>query len=826
MRRIWLWSLIAGMLPFGGVFGPAETVAQVAVNARPGTGNDAASCGPIIPSPTGLVISVNSFDSQHPSFNDLGGGYGPLNSDCISLSFDHDVTHDGSSASLKVAFTNLTGSFAGFWNSLIGGPAYPEYVLSVTNWDYLRFYVRGSGASSNVIVVKIEIKQSPTEDDPYSYSHTAYQYFQIDESNTNWVPIFFRNDLTDPGTWFFNQYPPDPTKIKEMVFVLEGYCNPDSGFFYVDDLAYLDSDAPAQPVTPLSSDQVFLAYLLSVNFRYFLHAVHPQTGLVLDRSSFSDLASIAGTGFGLGCWPLAAQFGLISRDTAFAFASNALTTLATAPMGSTQTGTVTSTGQIGVNGFFYHFLDSRTGTRSVQTDGGGAVVSGSELSSIDTAICVFGVLACRQAMTVTNGYTAQQASRIASLADTILGRIDWPFMLQTSGDQQMYLGWKPEFADDYEIRHPSGVGYISSSNGCERTCSYTSDEALLIAIAGMAAPDPAKRLPVTFMNSWQREKVSFAGYDVVMSYNGTAFTYQFANLWLPLDQMSPDGLGMDWWLNAYYAARCNYAFSMNSTVRAAYSTFDRKSFGPTACEDPSGRYYAFGCAPAGELTNRTSDAAIVREALAYFSPDSPDFVNGTLAPYGAACFIDFMPRETLAALRHYVFDLGLLHNYYGFSDSFHLNLSQYLSREREIESSVSNRLAAHAGIWRNPVQFSIDQGPIVLALGNYLHAGIVKDWVLSNPNVMRAVTNVFTSSTSDLCFVSRQMTTQDGGISCEMTWRASGFGVRYTVQESTNFLSGAWQDTQGPVVWPSRSRAWIAPAERTNALVAYRLITR
>ena len=125
----------------------------------------------------------------------------------------------------------------------------------------------------------------------------------------------------------------------------------------------------------------------------------------------------------------------------------------------------------------------------------------------------------------------------------------------------------------------------------------------------------------------------------------------------------------------------------------------------------------------------------MQEALNLSSPYSPDFVNGTLAPYGAACFIDFMPRETLAALRHYVFDLGLWHGYYGFPDSFHLNLSQYLSRETEIESSVSNRLAAHAGIWRNPVQFSIDQGPIVLALGNYLHSGIVKEWVLSNPDI-------------------------------------------------------------------------------------------
>ena len=155
-----------------------------------------------------------------------------------------------------------------------------------------------------MIHLKIEIKQSSTADDPYSYSHTAYQYVQIDESNTNWISILLSNDLTNKWSWFFNQYPPDPTKIKELAFVLEGYRNPDSGSFYMDDLAYLDSDVPAQPVTPSSSDQAFLDYLLRINFRFFLNAVHPQTGLVLDRSSFPDLATIAGTGFGLsvGRW--------------------------------------------------------------------------------------------------------------------------------------------------------------------------------------------------------------------------------------------------------------------------------------------------------------------------------------------------------------------------------------------------------------------------------------------------------------------------------------------------------------------------------------------
>ena len=360
------------------------------------------------------------------------------------------------------------------------------------------------------------------------------------------------------------------------------------------------------------------------------------------------------------------------------------------------------------------------------------------------------------------------------------------------------------------------------------TWDYSTDETLLIAIAGMAAPDPTHRLPETFVNTWLRVTKPFAGYDVVVTYPGTAFTYQFANLWLPLDQLPPDNCGMDWWLNAYKAARCNYAFSMDPAVRAAYSTFDGCSFGPTACEDPSGRYRAFGSAPAGELTNLTSsDSEMVQEALASSSTNDPDFVNGTLAPYGAACFIEFMPQETLLALRHYVFDLGLWHNYYGFPDSFHRNLSQYLSKEIEIKPAVSNRLAAHVGLWRNPIQFSIDQGPMVMALGNYLHPGIVHDWVLSNSNVMRVVTNLFASTSSDMSVTAKAWVAPSGDTACELMWQAPAFdGTRryaYTVQNSTNLTSDPWHDSQGSVVWPISGRAWIAQVAETNAFMAYRI---
>ena len=812
--------LLAGMPTFGATSAGAAIVEPV---------NDASDL-----TETGLVISIHSFDSQNPSYNDLGGAYGPLMTNYISISFDHSVTHDGSSASLKVSFTNLatdsvvTNPFTGIWNSLINSRPneYPEYTLNITNWDLLRFYVRGSETFADIFDLKIEIKEAFRENDiNYAFNHTAYKYILLDGADTNWTEVVLTNDFTNPSCWSLNRYPPDPTKIKELAFVLEAWCNPSSGSFYIDDVAFIDSGKPAQPITESSSDKAFIHYLLENNFRFFLHSVHPQTGLVLDRSSFPDLATIAGVGFGLSCWPLAAQLGLISRDQAFGLASNVLTTLANAPMGSTRSNDVSTAGQIGVNGFFYHFLDPRSATRVVQTNEAGDVINTNELSVIDTAICAFGVMACRQAMTVTNHYTAQQESRIASLAETLLSRIDWPFMLQTNGAKRMYAAWKPEPCSTYVMPHPSGVGYVASTNNGFFTWDYSTDEVLLIAIAGMAAPNPAYRLPDSFIYSWLRVMKPFAGYDVIVTWPGTAFTYQFANLWLPLRQLPPDNNGMDWWLNAYKAARCNYAFSMDPTVRAAYSTFDGCSFGSTACEDPSGRYRAFGATPAGELTNVVfSDSEMVREALAISSTNDPDFINGTLAPYGAACFIEFMPEETLRALRHYFFDLGLWHNYYGFPDSFHRDLSQYLQEETEIEPAVSNRLAAHVGLWRNPVQFAIDQGPMVMALANYLHPGMVHDWVLSDSNVLRVVTNLFASASLDLnVTLKKSWVATNGDTACELMWQAPSFDRTrrhvYTAQSSADLLSDPWQDRAGPLA----NRVWIAQVAESNAFMAYRI---
>ncbi len=129
--------------------------------------------------------------------------------------------------------------------------------------------------------------------------------------------------------------------------------------------------------------------------------------------------------------------------------------------------------------------------------------------------------------------------------------------------------------------------------------------------------------------------------------------------------------------------------------------------------------------------------------------DYPNRVNGTLAPYGAAASIEFLPTETIDALRHYYFDLHLWHGLFGFPDAYNLNLDQLLSEEGEVldpeqvDPTMAQFLQDFEGPWLNTTHFSIDQGPIVLALVNYLHDGMVREWVATSPDVGRALAQAF-----------------------------------------------------------------------------------
>ncbi len=128
------------------------------------------------------------------------------------------------------------------------------------------------------------------------------------------------------------------------------------------------------------SDQVvldpFIADVQRRTFRFFWETTNPKNGLARDRFPSPSPSSIAAVGFALTAYPIGIERGYVTRRAARARVLATLRFLFEAPQGPDRLG------MTGHHGFYYHFLDMTTGHRA----------GDSELSTVDTALCLAGVL--------------------------------------------------------------------------------------------------------------------------------------------------------------------------------------------------------------------------------------------------------------------------------------------------------------------------------------------------------------------------------------------------------------------------------------------------
>ena len=172
---------------------------------------------------------------------------------------------------------------------------------------------------------------------------------------------------------------------------------------------------PASDTSQLTTaDEKLLDDLERTGCLFFWENSSPRTGLVKDRAPADrtderTVASIASTGFGLTALCVAAERGYLPRNQV---QERVLATLRYLWRGLPHE-----------HGFFYHFVHWETGER----------VWKCELSSIDTAILLCGVLACAEYM---DGVEARD------LARSIFERTNFTWML--AGGELLSHGWKPE----------------------------------------------------------------------------------------------------------------------------------------------------------------------------------------------------------------------------------------------------------------------------------------------------------------------------------------------------------------------------------------------
>src|SRR3954462_9618332 len=140
-------------------------------------------------------------------------------------------------------------------------------------------------------------------------------------------------------------------------------------------------------------------------FHYFWDTANQENGLVPDRYPTPSFSSIAAVGFALTAYPVGVERGYVTRAEARSRTLKTVRFFANAPQGEQATGIT------GYKGFFYHFLDMKTGHRFETT----------ELSTVDTALLLSGMLFSQSYF---NGDEADEVE-IRRLVEQIYSRVDW-----------------------------------------------------------------------------------------------------------------------------------------------------------------------------------------------------------------------------------------------------------------------------------------------------------------------------------------------------------------------------------------------------------------
>lgn len=376
----------------------------------------------------------------------------------------------------------------------------------------------------------------------------------------------------------------------------------------------------SQPTVSASIDEI-IAYEMQAAFNFFWEQANtnpasPGYGLIRDRYPGSPgIASTASVGFGLTALIVGVERGYISREQGY---ERALGTLRTLEQMATS------------EGFYYHFVDLETVQRAWQ----------SEVSSIDTAILLMGVLAVGQYF----------GAEVATLANAIYERVNWPWFLDPNR-QMFYMAYYPE-------------------KGFSGHWDFYAEQLMLYILAAGSPTFPVDETPYyTFTRHVGRYG---NGEPFIHSWFGSIFTYQFSHAWIDFRNLV-DRKGVNWFQNSVAASRAHYDFAV--AMDAKYLTLGPNAWGLTACDGPNGYEGRYGAPPSG-YDNRAH------------------LVDDTVPPAGAIGSIIFTPTEVLQAMRFY-YSLERLKGRYGFYDAFNLSRDWYATDVIGIDKGISLLMLAN-----------------------------------------------------------------------------------------------------------------------------------
>ncbi|MBL8083913.1 MAG: hypothetical protein JNN26_14940 [Candidatus Obscuribacter sp.] len=430
--------------------------------------------------------------------------------------------------------------------------------------------------------------------------------------------------------------------------------------------------------------ELLLERVARAHFQYFLDYQDKDTGLILDRTREGGPATIAGVGFALPAYAAASRRHWISRGEAVSYTLKVLRLLWTVPQGEE------AQGKSGYRGYFYHFLDPKTGERATAPR-----FWNSELSSIDTALLMAGV---RFAAAFYAGQTPEE-TEIRQLADQLYNRVQWNWLLRPDG--LIGHGWSPE------------QGMIESVYS-----GYS--EALLLYLLALGSPTHA--VP---SQSWQAlcRRYQTANYTgkkkgTFITMPGTPlFCYQFPHCFVDFRGIK-DGvnrkLGFDYFENSRRATLAQHRYAVLNPEN--FLGYDHKNWGLTASDGPGDR--------TATVNGKERCFSWYRERGAPFGHD-----DGTIAPTAAMSSLPFAPGLVIKTARHWLKHRPELFSRHGFADAFNDSFTI---------SASPGETASATCTWVDPERIAIDQGPVVLMFENH-RSGLIWRTMRRDPVLQRAL---------------------------------------------------------------------------------------
>ena len=332
---------------------------------------------------------------------------------------------------------------------------------------------------------------------------------------------------------------------------------------------------------PLSrEDDQFLEDLERANFLFFWEQADPRTGLIKDRCNTRRLdkggdkkggdkgivASIAATGFGLTALCIGHKRGYVSSAEVGRRVLATLEFLAN---------------KMPIHrGFYFHWANVNTGER----------IWDAEVSSIDTALLMCGVLTCRE-------YFRYPA--VTRLADLIFNRVDWTWVGEDTST--LSHGWTPE------------VGFLPY-----RWDFYS--ELMTLYLLGLGSS--THPLPESAWRAWKRTPFEYDGVRYIGSY-APLFVHQYAQAWF--DFRGKRDQYADYFKNSVISTEVHRRFCLE--LSAQFPTYSDDLWGITASDSQHG-YVAWG------------------------GPPEMGPIDGTVVPGATGGSLPFLPQPTLRVLKN------------------------------------------------------------------------------------------------------------------------------------------------------------------------------